>query len=248
MSPQIRPKYSFVVPIYDRTQYVKECINSILNQTSADFELIIVLDGSPKETREIVNQYESLQHIRFFSYPESFGTATRARNRGILESKGDFVVFQDSDDISSTTRLDAYDNLLKGKSDPSILYGQCEYFSSGSIWNPTLSQLLSKQSEFHEANYATLLRANIIPLSGAAVRRDVLLRYGGFRLDVKYQEDYELWLRLAFNGCNFIGTDEAVSLYRLHSNNNEKNFKSDDQHWRITAINMHNKPFLDWEN
>lgn len=83
--PPSRPKYSFIIPIYDRTRVVHESILSCLNQTTADFEVIVVLDGSPAETISTVSAIRD-KRLRVFSYGSSFGTACRARNRAILEA------------------------------------------------------------------------------------------------------------------------------------------------------------------
>src|SRR5690606_22136210 len=73
-------KVSVVIPIYDRTTELKESIQSILNQSHRNIELILVTDGSPKETMKIVNSYDDNPRVKIFHYYDNSGNAARGRN------------------------------------------------------------------------------------------------------------------------------------------------------------------------
>lgn len=90
-------RFSVVVPVYRTEEYIRECVDSILNQTYKDFELILVDDGSPDRCPEICDQYVALDNrIRVIHKPN--GGLSEARNFGIQAAKGDYLVFVDSDD------------------------------------------------------------------------------------------------------------------------------------------------------
>ena len=98
-------KFSIIVPVYKVEEYLCECVDSILNQTYADFELILVDDGSPDRCPEICDQYAATDaRIRVIHKPN--GGLSEARNFGIQAAKGDYLVFVDSDDAMMPDALE----------------------------------------------------------------------------------------------------------------------------------------------
>lgn len=92
-----KPKISIIVPIYNVEDYLKECLDSIQNQTFTDFECIMVNDGSTDSSKEIAEQY--LVDNRFYLLNQPNSGQSVARNKGLLLAKGEFICFVDSDDI-----------------------------------------------------------------------------------------------------------------------------------------------------
>src|SRR5437868_7134370 len=92
------PKVSVIIPTYNRGKLITRAVNSVLNQTFNDFEIIIVDDGSKDETKNILMPYQNQKknRIKYF-YQENRGISA-ARNRGIKESTGEYIAFLDSDD------------------------------------------------------------------------------------------------------------------------------------------------------
>lgn len=89
---------SIIVPAYNVESYIGDCLESILNNTDKDFEVIVIDDGSEDKTLDICNRYTS-EHVRVYTKPN--GGLSSARNYGISHSKGDFIAFVDSDDVIS---------------------------------------------------------------------------------------------------------------------------------------------------
>ena len=102
---------SVIIPTYNREKTIRKSIESVLNQTYTDFELLIVDDGSKDNTKEIVEQYED-ERIRLISYAPNQGAA-HARNIGILNAKGAYIAFHDSDDLMRSDRLERQLKFLK---------------------------------------------------------------------------------------------------------------------------------------
>ena len=92
-----KTKISIIVPIYNVEDYLKECLDSIQNQTFTDFECIMVNDGSTDSSKEIAEQY--LVDNRFYLLNQTNSGQSVARNKGLLLAKGEFICFVDSDDI-----------------------------------------------------------------------------------------------------------------------------------------------------
>lgn len=90
-------KFSIIVPIYDVEEYIDKCVNSLLNQTYKNIEIILVDDGSPNSCSEKCDQY-SHQDNRVIVIHKKNGGLSDARNSGLRIATGDFIIFVDSDD------------------------------------------------------------------------------------------------------------------------------------------------------
>lgn len=88
-------KYSFIVPVYNTEKYLRKCIDSILNQTYDNFELIIVNDGSTDNSKNIINEYKDKRIILLEQKNQGLSAA---RNNGVKHAIGDYIIFVDSDD------------------------------------------------------------------------------------------------------------------------------------------------------
>lgn len=90
-------KFSIVIPVYNVEEYIDKCLNSVLNQTYKDFEVIIVNDGSPDNSIQIIDRYVKMDD-RFKVYSKENGGLSAARNFGVKKVSGDYLIFLDSDD------------------------------------------------------------------------------------------------------------------------------------------------------
>lgn len=120
------PFFSIIVPVYNSQSYIAKCIDSVINQTFTDFELILVNDGSTDNSYSICADY-ALKERRIVCIDKENGGPSSARNLGLKKSCGNYIVFLDSDDIVSPYWLQAfYDTLKKFGSD--ICYQGVSYF------------------------------------------------------------------------------------------------------------------------
>lgn len=111
------PIVSIIIPVYKSEQYLENCINSILNQTYTNFEIILVNDGSPDRSGDICDKYAQIDS-RIKSYHKKNGGATSARKYGVEKAHGKWILFSDSDDIMPN---EAIENLI------SIDNGICDF-------------------------------------------------------------------------------------------------------------------------
>jgi glycosyltransferase involved in cell wall biosynthesis len=222
------PLISVVIPIFDRTDILIESIESILKQSYKNFELILVCDGSPEDTLKIVKNYESnYKKVRVFYFKNNSGNAVRGRNKGIKEAHGKFLAFQDSDDIAEPDRL-KISLFFINSFDADVVYGGWRAINDGSrdIEIKNGEEIYSPECSFD------LLKTTCVPCQSTVMANvSVLREVGGFNENMKYREDHELWLRIAYLGYKFKAIDKILTNLRLHNNNLELKYKDSDDKW-----------------
>ena len=117
-------KVSVIIPTYNRAHLIARSIESVLNQTYREFELIVVDDGSTDNTEEVVKSFND-QRIRYIRYQMNEGAAT-ARNTGIRAARGDYIAFQDSDDEWHPDKLEKQINILLNYKEEMVIYTDME--------------------------------------------------------------------------------------------------------------------------
>ena len=105
-------KFSIIVPVYNVEKYVKRCLDSIFNQTYKDFEVIVVNDGSTDKSMNIVKKYKDVKIIN-----EENRGLSHARNNGVKNARGDYILFVDSDDYINKDLLKELNKSLNNNPD-----------------------------------------------------------------------------------------------------------------------------------
>lgn len=185
------PKISVLMPVFNAEKFLKEAIDSILNQTFADFEFIIINDGSTDNSEKIIMSYDD-NRIRYYKNKKNLGVA-RTLNKGLKLAKGKYIARMDADDISLPTRLEHQYNLLKNDKKLIIVFTSCSWIDEkGEI----ISRLKDKYTS-PEAIYYQLQFRNCLAHTSAMFKKDIICdEFGGY--NEKYQaEDNELWLRIS---------------------------------------------------
>lgn len=180
------PSISVIIPTHNRADFIKKTIESILNQTFDDFELIIVDDGSTDNTSEIISK---ISDPRLYYYHINNSERAAARNYGAKQAKGKYLNFFDSDDI-------AYPNHLQVASD-FILNNQVEVFHQN--FNVQMGNQVKKSTLKKSDNLNHLMvKGNPLSCNGVFINRKIFELFL-FNTDRKLSasEDYELWIRLA---------------------------------------------------
>jgi O-antigen biosynthesis protein len=233
---EINGLITVIIPIYDRTWELKQSIESILNQTYQNFELILVTDGSPKETIFVVEEYRNNPKVKIFHYYDNTGNAVRGRNKGIRESIGEYIAFQDSDDIAESERLEKSIKFLK-LYNVDVVYGGWRAKLDGTRKDTDLvdgQEIISPDCDI------SMLRNVCVPCqSTVMVSKKALSDVGGLKTIMKYREDHELWLRLSYFGYKFKAIPEILTNLRLHKGNNELKFKTEDERWKKLMLSQY---------
>src|SRR5271166_4092136 len=240
-----QPVFSVIIPVYDRTWELREALDSVLSQCFPDFEVIIVTDATPAETMAIIHEYvDKDQRVRAFFYTDNSGNACRGRNRGILEARGEFISLLDSDDIFFPNTLNMVYRIFR-EQPVDFVCGRAYFIVDGT--RRVGDFLTGSTTEVSPINMDRFLRGeNPIQTCTVHIRRDLLLKFGGFRFEQKYLEDLELWLRLAYHGCRFYYSDELFAKYRFHQGNLELKYIDQKNYWLEHMRNNYLRPFDDW--
>lgn len=184
-------KASIIIPAYNAEDTIEKAINSALDQTISDCEVIVIDDGSTDNTWEACEQYGDL--INLISQ-ENKGVAS-ARNTGLLASEGDFVLPLDADDLIDRTYLEKTIPLMTDS--VGVVSTDMQRFG---INNDRIAPELSS------------LRSNGLPVT-SLIRQKAIFEIGGYDPAICY-EDWDLWLRLLKNGWKFVFLNEPLFYYR----------------------------------
>ena len=111
------PKFSVIVPVYNTEKYLRKCIDSILNQSYDDYEIIIVNDGSTDSSKKIINEYCKTFSSKIKGVHKKNGGLSDARNKGVKKACGDYLLFVDSDDYIEKNLLKTLSKKLKDEPD-----------------------------------------------------------------------------------------------------------------------------------
>jgi glycosyltransferase involved in cell wall biosynthesis len=209
------PLISVVIPVYNGEKTIRETIDSVLNQTFSDLELIVINDGSQDSTLEIVSTIPD-PRLKVFSYPNSGQAASR--NRGISEACGEYIAFIDADDLWRVDKLEAQLRALQENPQAAVAYSWTDLIDeSGRFLRRGCHLTISGDA------YAHLLLMNFLENgSNPLIRRQALTKVGLFEESLPPAEDWDLWLRLAAH-YNFVAIPSPQILYRVSPNSMSNN-------------------------
>jgi glycosyltransferase involved in cell wall biosynthesis len=204
-------KASVIIPTYNRGRFVREAVDSVLNQTFNDYEIVVVDDGSVDDTKEVLASYGN--RIRYI-YQTNSGVSA-ARNRGILSSNGEYVAFLDDDDLWLPRKLELQIKYLDEHPEVGLLFSNTNTATTGEdlrFANKKMSQI----SKPHRGKvFRELFVENFIPCCSVVVRRICFDKVGLFDPSLRNAQDYDMWLRIArFFRVDYI--DQPLAIYRHH--------------------------------
>jgi glycosyltransferase involved in cell wall biosynthesis len=194
------PRVSIIIPTYNREHTVRAAVQSALEQTYRDTEIIVVDDGSNDGTEQVLRSFGS--RIRVIQ--QANAGASAARNRGLAEARGDMVAFLDSDDTWFPSKLGWQLSLLD-RLGPGVACCLCNIAFSqpvcGRSTSFALADLRPGMDEGVWCNPLQILPTRFVLFNQAlVVRRQALLQVGSFNTQLRVLEDYDLSLRLAALG------------------------------------------------
>lgn len=205
------PFFSVIIPTYNRCSLLIEAINSVLNQSFLDFELLIIDDGSTDETKDAIEKkFFQKTSIHYF-YQNRKGVGT-ARNYGIRESKGKWIAFLDSDDLWLPHHLESHYNLIQSFQD------RVNWIHSRSNFIGLTGEAIESSSRLLEGDvFLSLVReGNGLNMNTITLRSEILKKYYfNENPDLKVSEDWELWVRIAAT-YKLHYCPEITCLTRLH--------------------------------
>ncbi len=215
MSP---PRFSIVIPSYNRHQYVSMAIDSVLSQTFADFEVVVLDDGSTDGAIEVVKSYGS----RITLICQENRGAEVARSHGVAASCGEYVVLLDDDDMLFPGALGTYDRLIRCLHEPAVILGAVVQIHDQASVPPCDSGSPIEYLKFND--YLSRDVSVSLTCSQLVVKRSVALATGAFRPEpTAWPFDIpDMMLRLGTSGPFIILRGPSTVAYRQHSCNTVK--------------------------
>ena len=208
------PTFSVVMPAHDTARTVGAAIESVLAQSRADFELLVVDDASGDDTVRVVERYLSDQRVRLLRLPERGGPGA-ARNAAFALARGPLVCMLDSDDLWLPRYLETAAERLAAHPGAALFCAGHWTLEEppGRIRRETgpTTELVLDGSEL----LLRLVRRNFVVNSTVTVRREALLASGGCDPTLRAAVDLDLWLRLACAGHGAVRSGEPLAVYRL---------------------------------
>ena len=206
------PAVSVILPAYNCEKFIGKAIQSVLQQTFTDFELIIINDGSTDNTGSIIQTFDD-QRIVYLKNPGNQGLISTLNN-AISYAKGKYIARMDGDDISLSERLAKQKVFLDQNENISVVASTIEFINDQEektgIWE------LDRQTITPTQIRRAILKQNCIAHPTVMMRSEIMkqLKYMDYQKNI---EDYDLWLRLLNRGYKIAKLDEPLLLYRIHA-------------------------------
>jgi glycosyltransferase involved in cell wall biosynthesis len=204
---------SIVMNCYNSDKYLEEALESILNQTYKNIEIIFWDNQSTDGSAEIVKSFAD-NRIKYYLAP-TFTLLGEARNLAVDKCNGEWVGFLDCDDIYEHNKiLYSMEELYKSKLENiSLIYTKTNIINDQGIIIDSMSKHYS--GDIHDR---LLKEGDFIALSSIMIRKDIFYKIGKINTSLNYCEDYDLLLKIS-KISNVIGVDEYLTYYRKHSGN-----------------------------
>lgn len=203
--------FSVVIPLYNKEQSIANTIQSVLDQTFQDFEIVVVNDGSTDKSAEIV---ERINGSRIRLIHQENGGVSSARNRGIKEAVRDWIAFLDGDDLWKVNHLEEVAEMIKLFPNDKVFTTSFEYSDGRKLFkHPRKSKIFKVENYFKEA-----LKESLIWTSVVTVHKSCFDKVGAFNPKLSRGEDLDMWARLA-REYDVVKSSEVTAVYRVEAEN-----------------------------
>lgn len=216
------PLVSVVIATYNMAQYLAQAVDSILQQTWQNLEVIVVDDGSTDNTSEIMSRYSNNAKVIYIRN-ENQGQP-KAKNCGIKNTKGDFIAFCDADDLWEPNKLDVQMPLFSNPA-VGIVYSEVSNIDEHN------QRYIKEGNEVRHTGKITnfMLLENFVPFGTSVIRRACIEKNGIFDEEFRMGIDWDLWLRYSLD-WEFAYTPERTYIYRVWSGQMSTNYRGRYDH------------------
>lgn len=205
-----RPAVTVLMSVYNGARFLNEAIESIRNQTFADFEFLIIDDGSDDATPEILSRHAADdRRIRVVSQANRGLIASL--NRGLEEARGELIARMDADDVSRPHRLEKEVNFLQSHGDIALVGSAIDVIDQ----DGRHLQIIPRPEDPGEIRHRMRELGCAVAHPTVVFRRSAALGAGGLRRAYRHAEDYDLWLRM-IEKHDFVNLPDALLCYRRH--------------------------------
>lgn len=224
------PEVTILMSVYNGEKYLREAIDSILNQTFTDFEFLIVNDGSTDRTVEILRSYDD-PRIKIVDNEKNIGL-TKSLNIGLRIARGEYIARMDADDVSISERLEKEIEFLNQKRNTGLVG---TYYTLINDKGKVLHAVkpLTDSKELKEQ----LLIKNQFGHGSVMFRAECIEKVGRYREEFMSAQDYDLWLRIS-EVYDMANIPELLYKWRLDINSISVNRKSQQDKYALLAIEL----------
>lgn len=225
---QDNPLVSVIIPAYNHELYIEEALQSVIDQTYPNIELIVINDGSTDGTAKVITDFISRHqnHNIQFINKQNEGVC-KTLNKGLEMSTGEYVAFLASDDLWLSDRVSIQVRFLEKNENIGMVFSDAWFLRfttktdiKWSNYKPGISSYF-KNGIQNEDMYILLLTHAIIPALTVMIRKQILKEVGFFDENLVY-EDYDMWLRIAMQyPLGYI--NQPLAFYRMHGTNISNN-------------------------
>ena len=194
-------KVSVIIPMYNSSKYIKECVNSVINQTYKNLEIILVDDKSNDSTLKKVNKIKD-KRIKIIKLKKNSGAAI-SRNKGIEEATGDLICFLDSDDYWKKDKIEKQVKFIKDKA---FIYSEYQYLRRNGTHIARVPETIT---------YKELLKNSAIFTSTVMLNMKYLTKEDIYMPDIRMGQDYGAWYKILKKIDKAYGMQEVLSVYRV---------------------------------
>jgi glycosyltransferase involved in cell wall biosynthesis len=236
------PLVSVIMNCYNCSNYLKESVESVLNQTYKKFEIIFWDNKSSDNSAVIFNSFKD-KRLKYY-LAQSHTTLGEARNNAVNKATGKWVGFLDCDDIWIPTKLENQVKIILSEtSNLGLIYGQVKTFFSNNkaidtYWQKKMTKY-TKEYRYKKLPegyiFNELIFENFIPMSSAILRKDIFKEISGINPILRQCEDYDLFLKIA-SSYRVRAVHDLVALYRVHDQNNTISQKKNEFEETVSLI------------
>jgi glycosyltransferase involved in cell wall biosynthesis len=204
---------SILLAVYNGEKYLRSSIESIINQTYEDFELLIGFNGTVDNSKDIVKEFKD-KRIRVFDYGMDKGKS-KTLNKLLKKAKGEWLAMQDDDDVWLPKKLELQMNLATT--------GEYDVIGSRIFYCNELEKITGQPKLFTEHDKIVSLSMkgnNQIANSSAIFRTSITKEINGWDESLSGIEDFDFWLKLMKKGCRFVNLKKQLVLHRVHKDSN----------------------------
>lgn len=216
---------SVVIPCFNCEKHLHVSIDSVINQTYQNIEIIVVDDGSRESCREIIAGYSSQAIPIIYLQEESSGNygALFARLKGVSASRGEYVSFLDADDYYLPSRVESLVRMLSGNPDAVLVHSNVDVVSRNPAVKKRFSEIFYLSDKQITYNYLerSMLKTNFICNSSVLAKRSALLEVTP-SIEIYMPEDWAMWVQLSSHG-EFIYSPSVYTGYLIHDQSETSN-------------------------
>ena len=227
------PKVSIIIPVYNGEKYLKESIDSALNQTYKNIEIIVINDGSKDSTESIVLSYGN--KIRY--YKKDNGGVASALNLALSKMKGDYFSWLSHDDLYEKDKIAIQINELSKYDDKVILLSDYKIINDSGLEK---RKMIAPHNELIKNHEKALLKGLINGIT-LLIPKKAFIECGNFNEELKCTQDYDLWFRMLLKGYQFKHINKVLASSRIHdeqtTNTSSVVIKEGNKLWENIVIN-----------